>query len=72
MEDKAVKLIAYIGLLAVIVWAVASALGKRDQLGESKSPCTRRDKAQGDVWARKTVPRASSNRAAAVIPTPGF
>ena len=32
MEEKVLKLMSYFALLALLVWAVASSLGKRDQL----------------------------------------
>lgn len=68
MEVKMLKLMAYLSLTAVIVWAVASALGKRSQLSPRKNPVGREQQAQGSVWARKSVPAASSQVAAAAIP----
>jgi hypothetical protein len=69
MEAKVLKLIAYLGLLALIIWVVASALGRRSEMSKPSGHQNRPQKAQGSVWARKSVPAASSQVAAAAIPT---
>jgi hypothetical protein len=66
--EKALKLMSYLALLALLVWVVASSLGQRSQLQPTKP--TRQRKANGSVWARKSVPAASSQVAAAALPTP--
>jgi hypothetical protein len=71
MEERIFKLMAYISLIALAVWIVASALGKRDELSKRPNPVGRAQSANGSVWARKSVPAASSQVAAAAIPTPG-
>jgi hypothetical protein len=69
MEAHALKLMAYFGLLAVLVYAVFSALGRRDQLTAKTAPTGRVP--IGSVSARKSVPCASSlAMAAGVYPTP--
>ena len=66
--EKAIRMMTYLSFLALCVWVVASALGRRSELSAPKK-CSQR-KAQGSVWARKSVPAASSQVAAAAIPTP--
>jgi hypothetical protein len=58
METKALKLMAYFGLLAVVVYAVLSAFGKRPQV--AAGPVGRNQQAQGSVWARRSVAAPSS------------
>lgn len=72
MEEKALKIFAYMGLLAVIVYVIASALGKRAQLGKSTPACGSHQFAKGSVWARQSVPLATRQSAAGVFPTPGM
>jgi len=68
MEDRILKLLALMGLLALIVWAVASALGKRDQVtGDGKH---KRHKPEGAMWTGKNVPNPAT-RVPMVIPIPG-
>lgn len=69
MEAKVLKLVGYIGLLALVIWVIASAMGRRSELSKPAGHHNRPPKAQGSVWARKSVPAASSQVAAAAIPT---
>lgn len=57
MESKLLKLMAQFGLLAILIWVLASALGQRDQvMPKTKSNCRgRKQRAKGDVWARSPV-----------------
>lgn len=36
MESKVLKLMAQLGLLAVVIWAIAAASGRRDMSGSGK------------------------------------
>jgi hypothetical protein len=68
MEANAIKLMSYFGLLAVVAYAVFSAMGKRNQVigGGPGTP-----NYVGALSARKSVPAASSQAmAAGVYPTP--
>jgi hypothetical protein len=68
MEEKVLKLMSYFALLALLVWAVASSLGKRDQLTPSNRRCDQ--KPDGNIWARRNVPLPVSGTVAAAIPVP--
>jgi hypothetical protein len=48
MDEKLIKLMAQLGLLAVIVWVLAGAFGQRDKVIIKSPP--RRMKAKGGVW----------------------
>jgi hypothetical protein len=65
MEAKTLKLVAYLGLLFLVVWVIASATGKRDQLQKTPQP---RQKANGGFFANRYVPAASTLVAAMAIP----
>ena len=54
MEDKALKLMAQLGLLAVCVWALAAAMGRRsDPAGGDKR--TWQERQGRGVWAPSMV-----------------
>lgn len=71
--ERILKLVAYFGLLFLIVYAVASAFGQRASVVpkqvRSGNSCKGR-KAQGSVWARNSVPVAITSPPPAVAPTP--
>jgi hypothetical protein len=48
MDEKLMKLMAQLGLLAVIVWVLAGAFGHREDVTIKQKP--RRKRAKGDVW----------------------
>lgn len=54
MEGTFLKLMAQLGLIAVIVWIIAGALGKREQVQIKRGTCDRsqrmKNKAQGNKW----------------------
>ena len=53
MEEKLLKLMAQLGLIAVLIWVLAAAFGKRDQAAIKSSGCgQRKPRAKGDVWQR--------------------
>ena len=66
MDEKLYRLMAFLTFCAVVIWIIASALGRRHEAA-IKPNCTRPPKAQGAVWARSNVPAASSQPLAAAI-----
>ena len=50
MEEHLLKTVAGFSLLALVVWVVASALGKRDQVQPSRSPYAH-EKRVGGRWS---------------------
>ena len=66
MTDQVLKLMAYFGLLFVILYAVLSALGKRSQV--STAPPRPRPKANGSVWSQYSVPAAATQQAGSALP----
>jgi hypothetical protein len=53
MEEKLLKLMAQLGLIAVVIWVVAGAFGKRDDASIGQpAPSPQRSPASGDVWQR--------------------
>ena len=68
MEGKVLKLMAQLGLLAVVIWAIAAASGKRAALAGSS--CGKGDgrKVRG-VWAPSIV-AAPMAQGAATMPVP--
>jgi hypothetical protein len=59
MEEKFLKLFAQIGLISLIIWVVAGALGKKDQvtITTKTGQPDAHDKlwAKGDVWQKGCV-----------------
>ena len=53
MDEKLMKLMAQLGLLALIVWVIAGAFGRRDQVVLKQAP--RPPRAKGGVWYRTPV-----------------
>jgi hypothetical protein len=53
MEEKLLKLMAQLGLLALLVYVLAAAFGKRDQVTTQVE--TKRPWAKGDVWSKSPV-----------------
>lgn len=57
MEEKMLKLVAQLGLIALIIWIVASAFGHRDDV-RANTPAPAPQPAmwvKGDVWQRSCV-----------------
>lgn len=36
MEEKVIKLVAQLGVIALLIWIVAAAIGKRDEMSDKK------------------------------------
>lgn len=69
MESRVVKIVLYVAGWAVIVYWLASIFGRRGLLQPPKpKQCSRKDKAMGSVWARKSVPAPPSSVAPVVAP----
>jgi hypothetical protein len=69
VEEKVIKLMTYFGLLFIIVYAVASAVGKRGQVSAPKSCDSNWKKwEKGSMWAAKSVPATSTQRYGATVP----
>lgn len=69
MEEKFIKLMAYFGLLFVVVYAVATGLGKGDQVTR-KPACKKPQKPDGVLWAGKSVPLGTTATTGLVVPSP--
>jgi len=70
MEATVFKLMSYFALLSIVAYAVYSSLGKRNQVMHPRA-AVNMPRAAGSVYARKSVPAASSQwMAAGVFPTP--
>lgn len=71
MDEKLIKIMSQLGLLAVIVWVLAGAFGKRDQV--AVKPCPRRQRAKGGVWNHTPVvaPMAGQGLAFSFAPVAG-
>jgi hypothetical protein len=54
MEEHLLRLMAQIGLIGIVVWIVASAMGKREQALPARQGRPKHW-ARGDVWARSPV-----------------
>ena len=52
MESKVLKLMAQLGLLAVVIWAIAAASGRRSALGGS---CTKAGRRLRGAWSPSVV-----------------
>jgi hypothetical protein len=56
MEEKLLKLMAQLGLIAVVIWALAGAFGQRDQVAIAQKPAPPYPGwAKGDVWAKGCI-----------------
>jgi hypothetical protein len=58
MEEKLLKLMAQLGLIAVVIWVIAGAFGKRDEARIYAPPAPAPpypDRTKGDVWQRGCV-----------------
>lgn len=62
MEGRILRLIAEVGLLALIVWVVAAAAGEANQVRVKRQPTARRMDRKSPVWNQSPVvaPSASS------------
>lgn len=68
MEGKVLKIVLYTATLAVVVYAIASLIARGSLLQKPKTQCGRKQKANGSVWARRSVPAPPSSIAAVVAP----
>jgi hypothetical protein len=66
MESKVLRLMAQLGLLAVLIWVVAAAMGKRSDLSDSAKKCGPGRRNRG-VWAPSIV-AAPMAQGAATMP----
>lgn len=59
MEERILKVAAQLALLFIVIWIVASALGRRSDMQVNTPPVQRgrdqRQWAKGDVWAHNPV-----------------
>jgi len=55
MEQKAMKLMAQLSFLAVLVWVLAAACGKRRELRIAAHPADRRMDPNSPVWQHSNV-----------------
>jgi len=55
MEEKLLKVMAQLGLVAILIWVLAGAFGRRDEAVVSSPPCPKQPRAKGDVWQRSCI-----------------
>lgn len=60
MEEKVLKLMARLGLLALIVWVIAAAMGRREDA--QIQPPKRKPWRTSNVWATSPVSAPSAER----------
>jgi hypothetical protein len=61
MEEKVLKLISQLALIALIVWVVASGVGKRDQASLKHGGAPRRQFRKSIVWNQSPVQAPSGS-----------
>lgn len=58
MEEKFLKLMAQLALIAIVIWIIAAAFGRRDDAKVYTAPSSRsrwRQREKGDMWQRGCV-----------------
>jgi hypothetical protein len=68
MEEKVLRLMAQLGLLAVVIWVIAAAMGRRSDSPDPRKRSWQQRRSRG-VWAPSVV-AAPMAQSAATVPVP--